>query len=276
MFEEESSIRIDSGWDITNEKLEEYQSINRNFLVRKELYNVLYSINGQPVCISNFRFLDNRNLIIQDYSYGETNMIGPMLKEILMRTRKKFPDVNMYIVIDESGNGKPYEALRKDNIVSILKDTYYSVGFARNPLFSADEPIEIFMDTRFHKLWPFDGNIKDTMESFIEVQREKIEYEFARRHVVENTTQEESPLLTPQLQPIQPSSLPEPSLVADEKESPRIKKKSRKEVAVEDILWLPQKRVGNSRRGVVQQDKNAKDKNFIAQPKRKRGRPGSR
>lgn len=257
MVEEVSSIQIDSGWDITNEKLEEYQSINRYFVVRKELYNVLYYINGHAICMSNFRFIDDRNLVIQDYTYGEVNNIGPMLKEMLMKTRKRFPDVNMYIVIDESGNGKPNEALRKDNIVSILKDTYYSVGFARNPLFSADAPIEIFMDTRFHRLWPFDGNIKDTMESFIEVQREKVEYEFAKRNAIfENTEHQDSPFLTP---PIQRMPLPEPSLTSDEKETPRIKKKSRKEVE-------------NGDKRVVQFDKNAKECS-IAQPKKKRGRP---
>ena len=257
MVEEVSSIQIDSGWDITTEKLEEYQSINRNIVNRKDFYKMLYSINNQPVSTSNFRFIDDRNIVIQDYSYGESTMIGPMFKEFLKETRKKFPDMNIYILIDENGNGKPNEALRKDNILLYIKDTYYPVEIGRNPLFNSSEPIGIYLDNRIRTLWAFDQNMKDTMESFIEVQREQIRYELAKRNAVfENTEHQESPFLTP---PIQRMSSPEHSLTADEKETPRIKMKSRKEVE-------------NNDKRVVQLDKNAKESS-IAPSKKKRGRP---
>lgn len=244
MIEEVVTLRIDSVWDFTGKKIEEYESIDRNFVVRKEFYNVLYCINNQPVCMGSFKFLDDMNLIIQDYSYGETNMIGPMLKEILMRTRNKFPDVNMYILIDESGNGKPYEALRKDRIISILQDMYYSVEFGRNPLFDSEQPIEILVDNRIRTLWAFDGNVKNiyTMKMFIQKQQEIIEEVNAKRNKEFANIQEESiqPLLTPPInsQPRQPLLLSEVSPApADEKETQRIKKKSRKEVAFEDSFF---------------------------------------
>ena len=252
MVEEVSSIQIDSAWDITTAKLEEYRSINKNIVNRKDFYKMLYSINNQPVCTGNFRFIDDRNIVIQDYSYGESTMIGPMFKEFLKETRKKYPDMNIYILIDENGNGKPNEALRKDKILLYIKDTYYPVEIGRNPLFNSDEPIGIFLDNRIRTLWAFDQNMKDTMESFIEVQREQIRgIQLAKRNAVfENTEHQDSTCLTP---PIQRMSLPEPSLTADEKETPRIKMKSRKEVD----------------KRVVQFDKNAKECS-IAQPKKKK------
>ena len=258
MIEEVVTLRIDSVWDFTEKKIEEYESIDRNFVVRKDFYKMLYSINNQPVCTSNFRFIDDRNIVIQDYTYGESTMIGPMFKEFLKETRKKYPDMNIYILIDENGNGKPNEALRKDKILLYIKDTYYPVEIGRNPLFNSDEPIGIFLDNRIRTLWAFDQNMKDTMESFIEVQREQIRgIQLAKRNAVfENTEHQDSTCLTP---PIQRMSLPEPSLTADEKETPRIKMKSRKEVE-------------NGDKRVVQFDKNAKESS-IAQPKRKRGRP---
>lgn len=278
MIEEVVTLRIDSVWDFTGKKIEEYESIDRNFVVRKEFYNVLYCINNQPVCMGSFKFLDDMNLIIQDYSYGETNMIGPMLKEILMRTRNKFPDVNMYILIDESGNGKPYEALRKDRIISILQDMYYSVEFGRNPLFDSEQPIEILVDNRIRTLWAFDGNVKNiyTMKMFIQKQQEIIEEVNAKRNKEFANIQEESiqPLLTPPInsQPRQPLLLSEVSPApADEKETPRVKTKSRKEVAFESEK---RKRNRNNDKNVVTFENNTKDKDFNAQPKPKsRGRP---
>ena len=272
MIEEVATLRIDSVWDFTEKKIEEYESIDKNFVLKKDLYNVLYYINNQPICMGSFKFIDDSNLIIQDYSYGEINMIGPMMKEILMRTRNKFPDVNMYIVIDESGNGK-----FKDKIVSILDGTYYAVPFGRNPLFHSEKPIEIFIDNRIRTLWAFDGNVKATMMQFIQKQQDKIEEVHAKRNKEFANIQEENiqPLLTPTTN-LQPSS--SEIAVADEKETPRIKKKSRKEVAYEDSFLnsldsIPEKRNRDNDKKVVKVGKKTKDTDFIAQPKTKRGRP---
>ena len=67
MIEEVSSIRVDSTWDLTQDKIDEYKSINKDFVFKKEYYNVVYSINNHPVCICKFRFMDDSNIIIQDY-----------------------------------------------------------------------------------------------------------------------------------------------------------------------------------------------------------------
>lgn len=255
MIKEVSSIEIHGGWDITDEKLQEYKSINRNFVVRQNFYNALYSINNKPVCISKFKFQDDENLIIQDF-YGEICNIGPMLKEIFMKTRQKFPHVNMYVVIDENGNGKAFEALRKDKITSALKDMYYSVESGRESLFNAQEPIEILMDGVVHTLWAFDGNIKDTMSEFIQIQKEKLENAlFTNINVVcANTYQKPS---SPPLQ-----SVREPSLTTERKETPRKKRKSKNFIIEND-----------SSKRILRNSDKSKNEDLIVEVKNKRGRP---
>ena len=274
MIEEVGTLRIDSVWDFTEKKLEEYQSIDKNFIFRKDLYNVLYAINSQPTCICKLQFIDQSNIIILDYSHGggEIYNIGLMLKMVLRQILQKFPGINLYVQLDE-----PIDVLRKDKIISILEDMYYAVEFGRNPLFDSEQPIEIFLDNRIRTLWAFDGNMKNayTMKTFIQKQQDKIEEVNAKRMKELNLQQERmQPLSTPptSLPPRQPLLLSEVSPApADEKESPRVKTKSRKEVAFESEK---RKRNRNNDKKVVTYENNTKDKDFNAQPKPKsRGRP---
>lgn len=187
MIEEVSSIRVDSTWDLTQDKIDEYKSINKDFVFKKEYYNVVYSINNHPVCICKFRFMDDSNIIIQDYENGEILNIGPMIKKVLMQIKEKFPDVNIFILALADAS----EIAR--TILLLLKDMYYSIGFARNPLFISDLQIEFLMDGEIQLLWAFDGNEESAMNQFIKSQKERIDEEITKKNQHLANNQEDRP-----------------------------------------------------------------------------------
>ena len=289
MIEEVSSIRIDSVWDLTKERIDEYKTINQYYQFNQCGCSVLYTINYLSVCMCRFSFIDDENILVEDYSHGEVQSIGSMLKTLFFETRAKFPYMNLFLLVDESGYGRRGETLRIDKVLDTLQETYYSVEFGRNPLFQYCNPLHILLRGMVRKTWAFDMNNKERMDMFRENERKKIEAHQknkSSRSSVENPETLRTPLSL-QLSHLENSTITripptfDELIQSDSKQSTRTKVKSRKDTTYEENELnsyqepISQKRT-RSQKQTQKESQPENNKESIAQSKPKRGRPSQK
>lgn len=129
MEEEEYTLIIHSIWDMVEQVIDVYQTLNTKFKIEPLCTYALCFVNNKPVCYCAFILLDTSNVLILDYYHVmDVQSMVWMLKQLIKQIREKFKGSNVFM--------EYYE--KQVELITLLKSTYYSTPFGRNPLVSDD------------------------------------------------------------------------------------------------------------------------------------------